>query len=116
MRTVRAAALELHGPSQNPRGCAAARLYSGTCCTWLCWCIWRPPRIHSAADVLLRPAALPPLMQVMLIWVSAPVSPLKRSDLACAQQLRFVVTAKEKGAAEEGKVRVPTSADLKPHD
>jgi hypothetical protein len=43
--------------------------------------------------------------QVMLLVVSAPASPLRRSDLACPKQLRFVATAKEKGAAEEAKVR-----------
>jgi hypothetical protein len=39
----------------------------------------------------------------MLLALHAPSSPLRRSDLGCAAELRFSVAARERGAAEEAK-------------
>ncbi len=56
-------------------------------------------------SLVMRPFDFAPQCEVMLLALSAPASPLRRSDLGCAQQLRFSVAAREKGA-EDARVSV----------
>jgi hypothetical protein len=68
------------------------------------------PRVHAWPCQHALPC-FPPSRQVMLLALSAPACPLRRSDLGCARQLRFRVTARDKRAAEEAPL---VDADLAP--